>query len=199
MKQCDAVQGLISSPKQNKTNHSDSKDSNNNTFLSQGEISVKNSNIESLWQKPKKVAKAPRRMLTKEDSSTRNRFGILSDVQDAFDTGNEDKKETSVPPGTNYFRYKGNEWGCKIPEIYEGANESNSNLPNVHRERAAQIATTGNPDKESSDITMKEPTWDYGYSKTSQKISDNMPINDDVPNEQDERRRRRNVYPGEHS
>ena len=197
--QCDAVQGLISSPKQNKTNHSDSKDSNNNTFLSQGEISVKNSNIESLWQKPKKVAKAPRRMLTKKDSSTRNRFGILSDVQDAFDTGNEDTQETSVPPGTNYFRYKGNEWGCKIPEIYEGANERSSNLPNVHRERAALIATTGNPDKDSSDITMKEPNGDYGYSKTSQKISDNMPTNDDVPNEQDERRRRRNVYPGEHS
>ena len=139
---------------------------------------------------------------------TRNRFGILSNVQDTFDIENEDKQETAVPPGTNYFRYKGNEWGCKVPEIYEGANEGITKLPNVHRERAALIETTENHDEESSDITVKErflsqnnsrlkPTGDNDFSKMSQKALDN--INDAVPTERNEQRRRRNVYPGEHS
>ena len=208
--QGDSVQRLISSSKQIKTNQSDSNNSNNNAFLSQEQISRKKSSTESLWQKPKKVAKAPKRIPTKEDSLTRNRFGILSDMQDAFDIENEDRQETPVPPGTNYFRYKGNEWGCKVPEIYEGANESIIKLPNVHRERAALIETTENPDKESSDITGKErflsqnnsrliPTGDNGFSKISQKATGNIPTNDAVPTEQIERRRRRNVYPGEHS
>ena len=35
---------------------------------------------------------------------------------------------------------------------------------------AALIETTENPDKESSDVNKKEPSGDYGYSKTSKKI-----------------------------